>query len=47
MDTFQGVDDMLGVLNRTSATCSLGTFTPITVEQADSIKAALKEARAR
>jgi len=47
MDTFQGVDDMFGVLNRTSATCSLGTFTPITDEQADAIKAALKEARAR
>jgi len=45
MDTFQAVDDMLGVWNRTSATCSLGQFTPITREQADGIRQALKEAR--
>jgi hypothetical protein len=45
MDTFQAVDDMLGVWTRTSATCSLGTFTRISREQADGIRAALKEAR--
>jgi len=47
MDTFQGVDNMLGVWSRTSSTCSLGTFTPITPEQADAVRAALREARAR
>lgn len=45
MDTFQAMDSMLGVWQRTSAHCSLGTFTPITPEQADTVRAALDEAR--
>jgi hypothetical protein len=45
MDTFQGVENVFGGWSRTSATCSLGTFTPITPEQADGIRAALREAR--
>ena len=47
MDTFQGVDNLMGVWSRTSATCSLGTFTPVTPEQAEAIKAALEAARKR
>lgn len=45
LDTFQARDSMLGVWTRTSATCSLGTFSRITPEQADTIRAAFKEAR--
>jgi hypothetical protein len=47
MDTFEGMDSMLGVYSRTTAVCSLGTFTPVTREQADVIKTALREARRR
>ena len=47
MDTFEGMDSLLGVYNRTAAVCSLGSFTPVTREQAEGIKAALKEARRR
>lgn len=47
LDTFQGVDSMFGVLSRATATCSLGTFTPVTREQADAIRAAFKDARKR
>jgi len=45
LDTFQARDSMLGVWSRTSANCSLGTFSRITPEQADAIRAAFKEAR--
>jgi len=45
MDTFQSMDTMLGMWHRTSATCSLGEFTPVTEEQAKTIEAALTEAR--
>jgi len=47
MDTFQGVDNMFGMWSRSTATCSLGSFTPITREQADTIRATLRETRSR
>jgi hypothetical protein len=47
MDTFQGVDSVFGMWDRSTATCSLGKFTPISREQADAIRAALREARSR
>jgi hypothetical protein len=45
MDTFEAVDTFLRVWSRTSAMCSLGQFQPVTPEQVEAIRAAVKEAR--
>jgi len=46
MDRFQSVDTF-GYMSRTSATCTLGTFAPVTAEQVQAIEAAVKESRQR
>jgi hypothetical protein len=45
LDTFEAVDTIFGAFDRVSATCSLGSFTPVTPEQVDAIKAAVEERR--
>jgi hypothetical protein len=45
MDTFEAVDTFFRIWSRTSATCSLGQFQPVTPEQVEAIRAAVKEAR--
>jgi hypothetical protein len=45
LDTFQAMETIIGGWTRTSATCSLGEFVPVTPEQAKAIEAAIKEAR--
>jgi hypothetical protein len=45
LDTFEAVDTMLGGLDRVSATCSLGSFSPVTPEQVEAIRAAVEEQR--
>ncbi len=47
LDTFQGVENSFGMMTRTSATCSLGQFVPVSPEQAQALRAAFKEARQR
>lgn len=44
LDTFDAVD-LTGFVSRASGTCTLGTFTVVTPEQVESIKAAVAEAR--
>lgn len=44
LDTFEAVD-LTGFVSRSSGTCTLGTFTAVTPEQVESIKAAVEEAR--
>ena len=45
LDTFQAMETVIGGWMRTSATCSLGEFVPVTPEQAKAIEAAIKESR--
>lgn len=45
LDTFEAVDTILGGFDRVSATCSLGSFDPVTPEQVDAIRAAVEEQR--
>lgn len=45
LDTFESVDTFFRMWTRTSATCSLGRFQPVTPEQVEAIKAAIQEAR--
>jgi hypothetical protein len=45
LDTFEGVDSFFRLWNRTSATCSLGNFQPVTPEQVEAIRAAIREQR--
>ena len=42
LDSFQAISLNISGVTRTSATCSLGNFTPITREQLDNVKAALE-----
>jgi len=42
LDTFESISTSLGGPTRISATCSLGTFTPMTEEQLEAVKAALE-----
>lgn len=46
MDRFQSVDTF-GFMSRTSATCTLGKFMPVTAEQVEAIEAAVRESRQR
>ncbi len=45
MDTVVAIDRFLYFWERTSATCMLGKFEPVTPDQIDAIKAALKKAK--
>jgi hypothetical protein len=47
LDTFEAVDTMLRGMDRVSATCSLGRFTPVTPEQVEAIRGAVDEGRRR
>ncbi len=42
LDTFEAISIAVGSPTRTSATCSLGTFTPMTEDQLKAVKAALE-----
>lgn len=44
LDTFESLDRGLGFV-RTSGTCTLGTFTPVTPEQLEAIELAVKESK--
>lgn len=46
LDTFESVD-YFAFIGRSSATCSLGSFTPVTAEQVEAIEAAVEESRGR
>ncbi|MDZ7668794.1 MAG: DUF6491 family protein [Gammaproteobacteria bacterium] len=46
MDRFESVDTF-AYMTRTSATCTLGKFSPVTAEQVQAIEAAVKESRQR
>lgn len=45
LDSFQAVDTLFRVWSRTSATCTLGKFQPVTPEQVEAIRAAVREER--
>lgn len=42
LDSFESISISLGAPTRTSAMCSLGTFTPMTEEQLEAVKIALE-----
>lgn len=45
LDTFEAVDTMLRGVDRVSATCSLGSFIPVTPEQVEVIRSAFERRR--
>jgi hypothetical protein len=45
LDTFEAIDNFFGRWDRTSGTCSLGKFMPVTPEQIEAIKAAVGDER--
>lgn len=47
LDNFDAVDYSFGFIPRTSGTCTLGKFAPISREQLDAIETAVEQARRR
>jgi hypothetical protein len=45
LDSFESVDTLFRVWSRTSATCTLGKFQPVTPEQVEALRAAVREDR--